>query len=72
MFLIWTFGCGGCGILGWVAPSRIQSSRRVISFHWIALGTIVFDQDRSVWRSSVSPFRDWYLCLLAKAENIAL
>ena len=70
--LIWTFGYGGCGISGGVAPSRIQSSGRVISFHWIAFRTTVFDRDRSVWRRSVSPFWDWYLCLVAKAENMAL
>jgi len=64
--------CGGCGILGWVAPSRIQSSGRVISFHLIALGTTMFDWDRSVWRRSVSLFWDWYLCLLAKVKNMAL
>jgi len=72
MSLIWTFNCGGCGIYSGVAPSRIQSSGRVISFHWIAFGTIVFDRDRFVWRRSVSPFWDWYLCLVAKAKNMAL
>jgi hypothetical protein len=56
MFLIWTLGCGGWGNSGGAAPSRIQSSGRDISFHWIAFGTIVFERDKSVCRRSVSPF----------------
>ena len=71
MPLIYTFGCGGYGICGGVAPSRIQSSRRVISFYCIVLGTTMFERDKFVW-TSISPIWDWCLCLLAKAENMAL
>jgi hypothetical protein len=56
MFLIWTFGCGGWGNFGGAAPSRIQSSRRDISFHSIAFGTTVFERDKFICRRSVSPF----------------
>ena len=72
MFFIWTLGCGSWGNSGWAAPSRIQSSGRDISFHWIAFGTTVFEPDKSVCKRSVSSFWDWNLCLLAKAENMAL
>jgi hypothetical protein len=34
MFLIWTLGYGGWGNSGGAVPSRIQSSRRDISFQW--------------------------------------
>jgi len=37
MSLIWTFGCGGCGISSGVAPSRIQSSRRVFLLSGIGI-----------------------------------
>jgi hypothetical protein len=46
--LIWTFGFGSCCGSGYVALSRIQSFERVTSFHWMALGTTVFDLERSV------------------------
>jgi len=72
IFLIWTLGWGGGGSSGGAAPSRIQSSNRDMSFHWIVFGTTVFEQDESVCSRSVSPFWDWNLCLLAKAENMAL
>jgi len=72
MFLIWTLGCGGWSNLGCAAPSKIQSSRRDISLYWIAFETKVFERDKSVYRRSVSPFWDWNLCLLAKAENMVL
>jgi hypothetical protein len=38
----------------------------------MVLGTTVFDLERLVLRSRVSPFCDWNLCLLAKAKNMAL
>ena len=71
MSLIWTFGWGSCMGCGGVAPSRIHSSGRVMSFHWMAFGTTVFALDRSVCRS-VAPLLEWCRCLDAKAENIAL
>jgi len=67
--LSWIFSCGGCRVFGWVTPSRIQSSGKGISFHLIDLGTIVFDLARSIWRSNVSTFWDWNLCLRAKGEH---
>jgi hypothetical protein len=72
MFFIWILSCGGWSNLGCVAPSRIQSSGRDIFFYWIAFETKVFKRNKSVYRRSVSPFCDWNLCLLAKAENMAL
>jgi hypothetical protein len=56
--LSWIFGCGGCKGSGWMTPSRIQSFGRVTYFHWMDLGTTIFDLKRSIWRSNVSPF--WY------------
>jgi len=32
----------------------------------------MFKRDKSACSRSVSPFLDWNLCLLAKAENMAL
>jgi len=49
-------GWGGGGISGGAAPSRIQSSGRDMSFHWIAFGTTVFERDKYVCSKSVSPF----------------
>jgi len=61
--LIWTFGFGSyCGS-GYVTLSRIQSFERVTSFHWIALGTTVFDLEMSVWNSKVLPLCDWNVCV---------
>lgn len=65
-------GFSSCCDSGCVSSSSIQSSERVISLHWMALGTTVFDLESSIWRSRVSPFCDWNLCSLAKAVNIAL
>jgi len=61
--LIWTFGFGSCYGSGYVAPLRIKSFERVTSFHWITLGTTVFDLEMSVWSSKVSPLCDWNLCV---------
>jgi len=46
MFLIWTLGCGGWGNSGCDVPLRIQSFGMDISFHWIAFGTTMFEQDK--------------------------
>ena len=72
MSLIWIFGSGSCTGVGGVAPSRIHSSGRDMSFHWMALGTTVFALDRSVCKRSVAPLLEWWRCLDAKAENMAL
>ena len=54
--LIKIFGFGGCGGWGCVTPSSIQSFGKVISLHWMVLGTTVIDLERLVLRSRVSPF----------------
>ncbi|KAH9658408.1 hypothetical protein KPL70_023487 [Citrus sinensis] len=60
------------GIAGGAAPSRIYSSGRFTSFHWIGLGMTVFALDKSVCKRRVSSLFDWYLCCVPNAEIIAL
>ena len=70
--LNWVLGFGGIIGSGFTAPSRIHSSGREISFHWIGLGITVFDFVRSVCKRRVSPFPLWNLCFVANADCMAL
>ena len=66
------FGSSCFGIAGGAIPSRIHSSGRLTSFHWIGFGMTVFALDKSVCKRRVSSIFYWNLCCVLNAEIIAL
>ena len=66
------FGSSCFGITRAVAPSRIHSSGRLTSFHWIGFGMTVLALDKSVCKRRVSSLFYWNLCCVLNAEIMVL
>ena len=71
MFCNSVLGSSCFGIAGGAAPSRIHSSGRLTSFHWIGFGMTVLVLDKLVCKRRVSSLFDWNLCCVLNAEIIA-